>query len=900
MPKFSIVTACYQAEPFLDQFFDSLEEQDLADDELEVIAVDDGSDDGTFDALQRWKHRSRFAVTVLQKPNGGQASARNLGMEHATGEWLTFTDPDDWLDRDYFHNVRSFIEEYPEVKQVSAQLAPMHEQLDGSFRRRPHPLRRMFDGDQLHDLNAQPEYFSGSAPASFIRSDLVRKYGLEFDVEIRPNFEDAHFIARYLLSCPQPLLGLLESAVYFYRKRSDGTSTLQTSVAHPGRYTVVPERAYLDLLGFARRKAGEIPEWVQNLVLYDLSWFFDAEEAAAGVATAAVGPVADVFIEHLRKIVHELSPTVIQSFKIRWLNAKWRQILLHSFSDRDWSTDYFVMHNYDAGRDETRIACRFVGQRPDITVYSGTRPVDLSTAKVQTLTYFDHDLLFEWGCWVPAANDLVVIKNGERAELRRAWQGATSYRMTPDEIRGTAAARRAAQGGKPNTLQKVRTVATSRRQQKRVSRKYLAIARNVPVNARFHVDQAVNRGAARFSSADTTAKFPNRGFANAWVLIDRIHNSNDSAEVLFRYLRDNRPDINAWFTIEAKTPDYQRLVDDGYGDRVVAHGSSRWRRLMKETVVIASSHADGPIFDPPGLEGMSLPQWRRAFLQHGVIKDDLSAWLNPKRLDLIVVSTEDELQSFVGPDTAYVYSERETKLTGLPRFDQLQRARDKREAQGQPKDLVVVAPTWRHWLLQDAAPGSQRRELVEEFEDSDFVQSWSQFVGHPDLIRACEQQGLQLVMLPHPNLESALDTLEGLSGVEAFSYDQPDLHSFFARTSLLVTDYSSVAFNIAYLESPTVYFQFDDELMFSGGHVGRKGYFDYSTMGFGPVTHDVESAVDATIQMVKNIGTSGRAPEPWNSRIVDTFPYRDGRCSERVTREIENILAKSTVRSSTK
>ena len=61
-----------------------------------------------------------------------------------------------------------------------------------------------------------------------------------------------------------------------------------------------------------------------------------------------------------------------------------------------------------------------------------------------------------------------------------------------------------------------------------------------------------------------------------------------------------------------------------------------------------------------------------------------------------------------------------------------------------------------------------------------------------------------------------------------------------------MTDYSSIAFNAAYIDRPTVYFQFDGELVLNGGHVGRRGYFDYVRDGFGPVTTELDDAVQAS------------------------------------------------------
>ena len=100
-PRFSIVTAAFNVQRYLPDFIRSVEAQRFASEDVEVIAVDDGSSDGTLQLLRAWADRSAGTVRIHPKPNGGQASARNLGLEHATGEWVTFADPDDILDPDF-------------------------------------------------------------------------------------------------------------------------------------------------------------------------------------------------------------------------------------------------------------------------------------------------------------------------------------------------------------------------------------------------------------------------------------------------------------------------------------------------------------------------------------------------------------------------------------------------------------------------------------------------------------------------------------------------------------------------------------------------------------------------------------------------------------------------------
>lgn len=95
--KVSIIIPCYNAQTYLAACLDAVLAQDMAD--FEVIAVDDGSRDGTADILRAYARRDARIRPLFQE-NGGVSAARNLGLEHAAGEWVTFVDADDVIDAD--------------------------------------------------------------------------------------------------------------------------------------------------------------------------------------------------------------------------------------------------------------------------------------------------------------------------------------------------------------------------------------------------------------------------------------------------------------------------------------------------------------------------------------------------------------------------------------------------------------------------------------------------------------------------------------------------------------------------------------------------------------------------------------------------------------------------------
>ena len=95
MPLISIIVPIYNAEAYLPRCVDSILAQTFGD--FELLLVNDGSRDGSLDVCQRYAAEDG-RVRVIDKPNGGVSSARNLGLESASAEWVMFADADDWIE----------------------------------------------------------------------------------------------------------------------------------------------------------------------------------------------------------------------------------------------------------------------------------------------------------------------------------------------------------------------------------------------------------------------------------------------------------------------------------------------------------------------------------------------------------------------------------------------------------------------------------------------------------------------------------------------------------------------------------------------------------------------------------------------------------------------------------
>jgi CDP-glycerol glycerophosphotransferase (TagB/SpsB family) len=242
--------------------------------------------------------------------------------------------------------------------------------------------------------------------------------------------------------------------------------------------------------------------------------------------------------------------------------------------------------------------------------------------------------------------------------------------------------------------------------------------------------------------------------------------------------------------------------------------------------------------------------------------------------DLVPVSSEFEKENklswSIDPDKLVV--------TGLPRFDDLirksERHRSREGADASPARILYM-PTWRDWLPSDE----------DRFRETAFYQQLRIFLLHPDLDALLARHGAVMdvhlhVIMRHHAASMARD-LAGLSQVRVLP-PEADLQHALARSRLLITDYSSVAWDFLYLDRPVLFYQFDAETF--NQHCGAHVHLDDL---FGPVARDADGAVALAQQFL----ASNFDPAPYRAQMDRwqsvAFRYRDTSNCERV---VETIL----------
>jgi len=102
MKQLSVIIPLYNSAKWLPKCLDSVLNQDIPLDDLEVICVNDGSPDNSEQVALQYKEKYPDTIVVLSQENQGPSGARNNGMKHATGKYLCFVDPDDYVEHQVF------------------------------------------------------------------------------------------------------------------------------------------------------------------------------------------------------------------------------------------------------------------------------------------------------------------------------------------------------------------------------------------------------------------------------------------------------------------------------------------------------------------------------------------------------------------------------------------------------------------------------------------------------------------------------------------------------------------------------------------------------------------------------------------------------------------------------
>lgn len=376
-----------------------------------------------------------------------------------------------------------------------------------------------------------------------------------------------------------------------------------------------------------------------------------------------------------------------------------------------------------------------------------------------------------------------------------------------------------------------------------------------------------------------------KSIEDMWLISERGDEARDNGYHLFKYIRENYPNINAYYIITEDSPDLTKIKDY---KNIIYYGSREHYKSFIKATHLLSTHRYGYIENGkaclPFLK--ILPDKKIIHLRHGVVYNDIK--IKDDELSLVISSAEME-KKIIEESNANLPL---IKVTGMCRYDNLI---DRSNLSAQK--IILIMPTFRSWL-HDIHRMPNKDEL---FVQEDYFKFYNNLLKSNKIRNICEVYNAKIYFYPHYRIQNFLNTFDTSGENIVIAHrEEYDIQDLLNRSSVLLTDYSSVFFDFAYMKKPLLYTQFDKE-RFQAEHY-HKSSFTFEKNGFGDIVSDL-AQTESGLENILNTGCEMNVK--YKERVDKFFKYRDNKNCERNLNEIlsidylqENVGYYSSIKSS--
>ena len=324
--------------------------------------------------------------------------------------------------------------------------------------------------------------------------------------------------------------------------------------------------------------------------------------------------------------------------------------------------------------------------------------------------------------------------------------------------------------------------------------------------------------------------FLKKKYRNTWLVCEEPYEARDNGYHFFKYLCKEHPEIDSFYAIKRKSADYQKVEVIG---KVIEYGSVKHWVIYFLCKYNISSQKGGK----PNAALCSFMELNgrfhtcNVFLQHGIIINDLK-WLyaDKSKIDFFVTSTTPE-SDFV--KSKFGYPEGVVQCTGLPRFDALHNIKLNQKQ-------IVIMPTWRYWFNLNS---QKHKDTDSYFETSEYVNKWMELLDSDRLGQLIKAYDLKIIFYLHRNLQRYDDIFQRVKNpVTISTWTDYDIQELLKLSVAMITDYSSVFFDMVYMKKAIIFYQFDEKKYRKYQYA--QGYFDYHNNPFGKTFNNSDNVID--------------------------------------------------------
>lgn len=740
-PRLSLVVPTYNVAAYLPVFLESVFSQTSQTQRFEVIIVDDGSTDKSGQIARDWAKKHPNHIRYIHQKNQGLSEARNTGLRAARGTWVSFPDPDDFLDLDYFRIIlqQTVVAHDNPLLMIVAKLLPYDEAKQTSMDN--HPLDYRFrSGLRYIDTSDLGDFIHLSAASCWFDRATLVKHKLRFNPRVKPVFEDGHLVSKLLMLSPERTIAVVPKAVYNYRKRADASSLVMSAKTNKGFYLDTVEYGYLDLILFAKAKLGHVPRFVQRVCLYELQsrirYLMD-DNARIDLLSAEE---QRYFTALLEKVMADISVEVIQSFQIGKFNNQHRTGLIGRFKPEEAANRLLYIEKYDP---KTRIArfSFFTGDQGDVKteVICRTKNLPLTDTSSRWTSLVGENFLGQHWFHVrlPKTGEVTCLVNGVEMVLRHI----KCNMMVPMTHTSLTAFLRP----------------------------------TIPASL---TDDQVDLRAAVLDMPAT--------YQGAWLVMGSQMLAGADAVQLYHHLQQTQKAENLWFVLSVMSPDWARLMTAGV--KLLPYGNqAHLAALVQADLLITSTVNPDDAWPVDRAAFADLTQIRRVVLPQETA-------LSSRLADYHFVASKQTAATLTTSEDNSHWFDHELSVTGYPRHDGIIRARISAKT-------VVIAPDWLRDICADTGDNPLTRHSFTPTEITQYRTFWAAVFSDPALVALQHNHKLTFQVIAGRQMAQNADLNALAKHVTVFEagLDPNILAKEVAQAELVITDQPNVAFDAAFL-----------------------------------------------------------------------------------------------------
>lgn len=364
---------------------------------------------------------------------------------------------------------------------------------------------------------------------------------------------------------------------------------------------------------------------------------------------------------------------------------------------------------------------------------------------------------------------------------------------------------------------------------------------------------------------------------NIWLTYDKLYKGGDNGEYFYKYVLSQNDGITGAYVINKKYPDALRLKQEGY--KPLYYGSIKHKIYFLYSSIVATTH--GGVYNFNGFDNTDIKYFQDLLnidvvcIQHGLTVQDLSfnsnrVFNNMKRY---YCASRYEVENLSKPIYGYE-DESILRLTGVPRYDGLI---------NNDKKQILITPTWRNYIAMPVSKKEDTKPYYPGFKQTDYFKIYNNLIHDKKLIDTAKLYGYKIIYLLHPVVSSQINDYSINKDNETVSIIQAtnvNYEKILTESSLMVTDYSGVQFDFAYMRKPVVYYHHPK----LPPHYKESG-FSYKNAGFGEICTQHNEIIDVLCEYMKN---NCRMKDFYRERSDDFFAFDDNNNCKRIYDDIIN------------